>query len=470
MTHEGHILVVDDERSMREFLEIFFQREGYKVTTAPGVDEAEVHLENDDIDVVITDMQMPERGGLELLNATRELSPETAVVVITAYASTDSAIAAMREGAYDYITKPFKVDELRLVVEKALEKKELAVENQRLKSQLQSHAGHPTIIGNSRGIRDVFDLIGQVADTRTSVLIAGESGTGKELVARALHDQSARSEEAFVGLNCGAIPENLLESELFGHEKGSFTGAVGEKKGLFEVADGGTLFLDEVAELSLALQVKLLRAIQEKSIRRVGGTVDIDVDVRLLSASNQDLEEAVAKGRFRNDLFYRLNVIQISLPALRERREDIPPLLRHFLEKLSEVADRPMQAVSEGAMKKLMAYDYPGNVRELENIVERAVALSRGTEIKVDSLPPNVVDTRVSTVVPLIPAEGINLQNLLDEYERSLLGEALRLSGGVKKDAAKRVGVSFRSFRYRVEKLEMDSASWKPSRGEMDAS
>ena len=470
MTHEGHILVVDDERSMREFLEIFFQREGYKVTTAPGVDQAEAYLENDEIDVVITDMQMPERGGLELLNATRELSPETAVVVITAYASTDSAIAAMREGAYDYITKPFKVDEIRLVVEKALEKKELAVENQRLKSQLQSHAGHPTIIGNSRGIRDVFDLISQVADTRTSVLIAGESGTGKELVARALHDQSARSEAAFVGLNCGAIPENLLESELFGHEKGSFTGAVGEKKGLFEVADGGTLFLDEVAELSLALQVKLLRAIQEKSIRRVGGTVDIDVDVRLLSASNQDLEEAVAKGRFRNDLFYRLNVIQISLPALRERREDIPPLLRHFLEKLSEVADRPMQAVSEGAMKKLMAYDYPGNVRELENIVERAVALSRGTEIEVDSLPPNVVDTRVSTIVPLIPAEGVNLQSLLDEYERSLLGEALRLSGGVKKDAAKRVGVSFRSFRYRVEKLEMDSASWKSHRGEMDAS
>ena len=469
MTHDAHILVVDDERSMREFLEIFFQREGYKVTTAPGVDQAEVHLENDEIDVVITDMQMPERGGLELLNAARELSPETAVVVITAYASTDSAIAAMREGAYDYITKPFKVDEIRLVVEKALEKKELAVENQRLKSQLQSQAGHPTIIGNSRGLRDVFDLIGQVADTRTSVLISGESGTGKELVARALHDQSARSEKAFVGLNCGAIPENLLESELFGHEKGSFTGAVGEKKGLFEVADGGTLFLDEVAELSMALQVKLLRAIQEKSIRRVGGTVDIDVDVRLLSASNQDLGEAVTQGQFRNDLFYRLNVIQILLPALRERREDIPPLLRHFLEKLSEAAGRPIQAVSEGAMKKLMAYDYPGNVRELENIVERAVALSRGTEIEVDALPPNVVDTRVSTAAPLISADGINLQNLLDDYERSLLSEALRLSGGVKKEAAKLVGVSFRSFRYRVEKLEMDADSWRPSRGEVDA-
>lgn len=467
MSHHGHILVVDDERSMREFLEIFFEREGYKVTTAPGVDEAEVCLENDEIDVVITDMQMPERGGLDLLNAARDLSPETAVVVITAYASTDSAIAAMREGAYDYITKPFKVDEIRLVVEKALEKKQLAVENQRLKSQLKSHAGHPTIIGNSRGIREVFDLIAQVADTRTSVLIAGESGTGKELVARALHDQSGRSENNFVGLNCGAIPENLLESELFGHERGSFTGAVGEKKGLFEVADRGTLFLDEIAELSLALQVKLLRVIQEKTIRRVGGTVDIDVDVRLLSASNQDLEAAVAKGNFRNDLFYRLNVIQISLPALRERREDIPPLLRHFLQKLSADLGRPIQSVSEEALKKLMAYDYPGNVRELENIVERAVALSRGTEIEVDGLPPNVLDMRASPSTPIIPAEGVNLQSLLDQYERSLLSEALRLAGGVKKEAAKLVGVSFRSFRYRVEKLEMDSSCWRPFRSEV---
>jgi two-component system response regulator PilR (NtrC family) len=270
-----------------------------------------------------------------------------------------------------------------------------------------------------------------------------------------------------VGLNCGAIPENLLESELFGHERGSFTGAVGEKKGLFEVADRGTLFLDEIAELSLALQVKLLRVIQEKTIRRVGGTVDIDVDVRLLSASNQDLEAAVAKGNFRNDLFYRLNVIQISLPALRERREDIPPLLRHFLQKLSADLGRPIQSVSEEALKKLMAYDYPGNVRELENIVERAVALSRGTEIEVDGLPPNVLDMRASPSTPIIPAEGVNLQSLLDQYERSLLSEALRLAGGVKKEAAKLVGVSFRSFRYRVEKLEMDSSCWRPFRSEV---
>ncbi len=466
MSHCGHILVVDDERSMREFLQIFFVREGYKVTTAPGVDEAEVCLENDEIDIVITDMQMPKRGGLELLNAARELSPDTAVVVITAFASTDSAIEAMREGAYDYITKPFKVDEIRLVIEKALEKKQLALENEQLKTQLKSRSGHPTIIGSSRGIREVFELIAQVAATRTSVLISGESGTGKELVARALHDQSERSTDPFVALNCGAIPENLLESELFGHEKGSFTGAVDQKKGLFEVADHGTLFLDEIAELSLGLQVKLLRAIQEKTIRRVGGTLDISVDVRLLSASNQDLEAAVANGRFRNDLFYRLNVIQICLPSLRERREDIPPLLRHFLKKSSADAGRLIRSVNEEAMKKLMAYDYPGNVRELENIVERAVALSRTNEIALDALPPNVLDMRPTENAPVIPAEGVRLDTLLDNYERSLLSEALRLSGGVKKDAAKLLGVSFRSFRYRLEKLEMDGTNWKTVRND----
>lgn len=466
MTDKGHILVVDDERSMREFLEIFFQREGYRVTTAPGVDEAEVCLESDEVDIVITDMQMPRRGGLDLLNAAREISPETAVIVITAYASTDSAIAAMREGAYDYITKPFKVDEISLIVDKALEKKQLALENAHLKSQLKSQAGHPTIIGTSRGIQGVFDLIAQVADSRASVLISGESGTGKELVARALHDQSERAEESFVGLNCGAIPENLLESELFGHEKGSFTGAIGEKKGLFEVADGGTLFLDEIAELSLALQVKLLRAIQEKTIRRVGGTRDIVVDVRLLSATNQDLEAAVVEGSFRNDLFYRLNVIQIAIPALRERREDIPPLLRHFLTKLSSEAGRQIDSVSEEAMKKLMVYDYPGNVRELENIVERAVALSRSSEIQLDALPPNVLDMRSAAGTPMIPAEGVKLENLLDEYERSLLGEALRLSGGVKKEAARLLGVSFRSFRYRLEKLEMAGSDLQSRRNE----
>ncbi len=456
MSTSDHILVVDDERSMRDFLEIFFKKEGFSVSTAVGVDQAILSLENLEIDLVITDMQMPDRDGLDMLRAVNEHSPQTTVIVMTAYASAESAIAAMKEGAYDYITKPFKLDEIRLVVEKALEKKQLSQENARLKSELRSHAGHRTIIGKSRVIQEVFDLIDQVAKTRASVLISGESGTGKELVARALHDQSDRCDQPFVALNCGAIPENLLESELFGHIRGSFTGAIGDKEGLFEVARGGTLFLDEVGELPLSLQVKLLRVIQEKSLRRVGGTKDVDVDVRVVSATNRELEQLISEGSFRNDLFYRLNVIQIPIPPLRERREDIPLLIRHFVDKLSMESGRVVESMSGEALKRLIAYDYPGNVRELENIVERSVALSRGEEIQVEMLPPSVLGRRSLSTPPLIPPSGVKLEELLGDYERTLLAEALRLSGGVKKQASRLLGVSFRSFRYRLEKLGID--------------
>ena len=456
MSTSDHILVVDDERSMRDFLEIFFKKEGFSVSTAVGVDQAILSLENLEIDLVITDMQMPDRDGLDMLRAVNEHSPQTTVIVMTAYASAESAIAAMKEGAYDYITKPFKLDEIRLVVEKALEKKQLSQENARLKSELRSHAGHRTIIGKSRVIQEVFDLIDQVAKTRASVLISGESGTGKELVARALHDQSDRCDQPFVALNCGALPENLLESELFGHIRGSFTGAIGDKEGLFEVARGGTLFLDEVGELPLSLQVKLLRVIQEKSLRRVGGTKDVDVDVRVVSATNRELEQLISEGSFRNDLFYRLNVIQIPIPPLRERREDIPLLIRHFVDKLSMESGRVVESMSGEALKRLIAYDYPGNVRELENIVERSVALSRGEEIQVEMLPPSVLGRRSLSTPPLIPPSGVKLEELLGDYERTLLAEALRLSGGVKKQASRLLGVSFRSFRYRLEKLGID--------------
>ena len=456
MKEAARILVVDDERSMREFLEIFFRREGYEVTTVADVDTAVVCLESDDIDVVITDMQMPERSGLDMLHAVREVSPETVVIVITAFASTDSAISAMKEGAYDYITKPFKVDEMRLVVEKALEKKVLSRENRQLKSELRSQVRHRNIIGNSEAMQRTFDLIAQVAATKTNVLIAGESGTGKELVARAIHDQGDRESKPFVALNCGAIPENLLESELFGHMKGSFTGAVQNKEGLFEAADGGTLFLDEVGELPLPLQVKLLRVIQDKTIRRVGGTTDRTIDVRLVSATNRRLEEEVAEGRFREDLYYRLNVIQIALPSLRDRSDDIPLLVRHFIEKFSADVGKPIEGISDPALDKLLAYAYPGNVRELENIIERAVALARGPVIEVDALPPTVTEERTRRDGPRIPPEGVKLEALVDEYERSLLGEALREAGGVKKQAARLLGISFRSFRYRLEKLGLD--------------
>jgi two-component system response regulator PilR (NtrC family) len=455
---DARILVVDDERSMQEFLEIFLRREGFDVATAGDVDAALVAVEADDFDLVITDIQMPGRSGLDLLRELRERAPETVVIVITAFASTDTAIAAMKEGAYDYITKPFKVDEIRLIIEKALEKKLLSRENRRLRTQLRSAQRHKTIIGSSEPIQRIFELIAQVADTKTNVLICGESGTGKELVARDIHLQSERRDAPFVAINCGAIPENLLESELFGHVKGSFTGALQNKEGLFETADGGTLFLDEIGELSAPLQVKILRVIQEKTIRRVGGTNDSRVDVRILSATNRNLAQEVAAGRFREDLYYRLNVIQIWMPPLRERRADIPLLVSHFAEKFSKDLGRSVGVVGDDLIARLMEYDYPGNVRELENIIERAVALSRDGRLTIESLPQGL-GSRAAAEAPLLPAGGLDLDEVLATYERSLLTRALEQSNGVKKRAAQLLGISFRSFRYRLEKLGLEDPS-----------
>jgi two-component system response regulator PilR (NtrC family) len=452
------ILVVDDERSMQEFLEIFLRREGFEVTTAGSAEAALVAIEGDDFDLVITDVQMPGKSGLDLLREVRERSPDTLVLMITAFASTDTAIAAMKEGAYDYITKPFKVEEIRLIIEKALEKKLLSGENRRLRSELLSHQRHKTIIGGSPAIHRIFELVARVADTRTNVLISGESGTGKELVARDIHEQSDRRDSCFVAINCGAIPENLLESELFGHVKGAFTGALRNREGLFEAAAGGTLFLDEIGELLPPLQVKLLRVIQEKTIRRVGGTSDIPVDARILSATNRNLHEEVAAGRFREDLYYRLNVIQIAMPPLRDRRVDIPLLVSHFLDKFAQELDRPVAQINDTVMTKLMEYDYPGNVRELENLLERAVALSQDGRITLDSLPPSLCE-RAQPNTPHIPDDGMSLEEVLADYERALLSEALHRTGGIKKRAAHLLGVSFRSFRYRLEKLGLDGDS-----------
>jgi len=457
MSANGRVLVVDDERSMQEFLEIFFRSEGYDAVTAGDLQSALLMLENDDFDVVITDIQMPGGTGLDLLRSVQRLAPDTVVIMMTAYASTETAIAAMKEGAWDYVTKPFKVDEIRMVVEKALEKKLLSSENRRLKSELRSRVRSRSLIGSSAAIRRVLDFVAQVADNKANVLISGESGTGKEVVARAIHEAGERKERPFVAVNCGAIPENLLESELFGHVKGAFTGAVQNKSGLFEVAGAGTVFLDEIAELSLALQVKLLRVIQERSFRRVGGTQDIRFDARIVTASNRQLQEEVAGGRFREDLYYRLNVIEISLPPLRERRDDIPLLVQHFVEKYTRELDKPVAGVTEAAMGRLCRYGYPGNVRELENVIERAVALCRGDTIDLDVLPPTL---QAGTDLPRatrIPAEGVKLGELVDAYERSLLLEALEQAKGVKKRAAQRLGISFRSFRYRWEKLGLEA-------------
>ncbi len=456
MSAKARILVVDDEHSMREFLQIFFQREGYEVLTAGDVGTALMAVEADDFDVVITDMQMPDRTGLELLSEIKDVSPETLVVVITAFATTETAIQAMKQGAYDYVTKPFKVDELRLVIEKALEKKLLTTENRRLRTELRDKARNRHLIGNSDAMAEVYELIAQVAMTRTNVLVSGESGTGKELVARAVHEQSERASGAFVAINCGAIPENLLESELFGHVKGAFTGAVENKAGLFEAADGGTLFLDEIGELPQSLQVKLLRAIQDKTVRRVGGTSDRRVDARIIAATNRRLEDEVAAGRFREDLYYRLNVIEIPLPALRDRTDDIPLLMQHFGEKYAAELDRPGVTFTEEALGCLLRYRFPGNVRELENVVERAVALSSGEPVGIDSLPANLSAAPEKPELDLVPAEGETLNTMVDEFERKILREALRRSGGVKKRAAQFLGISFRSFRYRLEKLGLE--------------
>ena len=414
----SRILVVDDEQSMQEFLEIFLRREGYDVVTAGNVDAALAQLEADEIDLLITDMQMPGKTGLDLILAAREVSPETIPIVVTAFGTTDSAIAAMKEGAYDYLTKPFKVDELRIVIEKALEKKTLAIENRRLRKELRSQVRDRNIIGHSRPMQEVFELIAQVAETKTNVLIYGESGTGKELVARAIHEQGQRQGEPFIALNCGAIPENLLESELFGHARGSFTGAVQNKEGLFEAASGGTLFLDEIAELSPALQVKLLRALQEKTIRRVGDTVDRKVDVRIVSATNRRLEAEVAAGRFREDLYYRLNVIQLTLPPLRERPDDIPLLVQHFIRRYSEELGKRVDGMDAEACDVLSRYAFPGNVRELENLIERAVALSRDSTIGAELLPASDRQVRDRRESSRIPSEGVDLERLVADSAR----------------------------------------------------
>jgi len=342
------------------------------------------------------------------------------------------------------------------VVEKALEKKLLTLENRRLRTELRTQLKRRELVGTSAAMQTVYELIGQVAGTKTNVLISGDSGTGKELVARAIHDQSERRDQPFIAVNCGAIPENLLESELFGHVRGAFTGAVQNKTGLFEMADKGTLFLDEVGELPQALQVKLLRVIQDKTVRRVGGTSDHRVDVRILSASNRKLEEEIASGRFREDLYYRLNVIQIALPPLRERMEDAPLLIQHFIEKYAADAGKEVHGISDAATERILVYDFPGNVRELENMVERAVALCRDNVISLEVLPPTILDPKKSETQSRLPPEGGNLEEMVNDFERGLLVEALEQSGGGKKTAAALLGVSFRSFRYRFEKLGLD--------------
>src|SRR3984893_903864 len=412
---KARVLVVDDEKSMRDLLSITLGKEGYDVLTAAGGEPAIELLHRDSVDAVITDLRMPKVDGLQVLRAPKEISPDTAVIVITAVASTETAVEAMKLGAYDYITKPFKLDEVNLIVRNALERKRLRDENLYLRRQLETQHRFENIIGKSGVIAEVFDTIRKIADSPSTAMVTGESGTGKELVARAIHFNSFRRDKPFVSVNCGAIPEGLMEAELFGHVRGAFTGAVANKVGLFSAAESGTLFLDEITEIPPLLQVKLLRAIQLREIRRVGDTKDMKTDVRLIAASNRDLEGAVEEGILREDLFYRLNVIPIQLPPLRERREDIPLLVAHFLQKFGKELGKDVRGVTPEAMAVLERYHWPGNIRELENVLERAIVLGAGEMLGVDSLPESVRRERIVKGLESvdIPEDGLDIEGTL---------------------------------------------------------
>ncbi len=454
------VLVVDDEQSMREFLEIMLSGQGYQVrTAATGEEGLEIYRAREP-DLVLTDVRMPGMSGLDLIKEIHAVDPWTPVIAITAYASADDAIRALREGAYDYISKPFQVDDLGVVIRNALDARRARQQIREDDQLRQGKSQFEKIVGKSQEMLEIFDMVTKVAPSKANVLIVGESGTGKELVAKAIHDLSHRANKPFVTVSCSAIPETLLESELFGHVRGAFTGAVASKPGLVEAAHGGTLFLDEVGEIPLSIQAKILRFLQEREFRRVGDNVDRKVDVRLIAATNRNLEKEMEQERFREDLYYRLNVIRIRIPPLRERDEDIPLLIEHFVNQCSREQGREITKVSSLAMRVLCNYDYPGNVRELENIIERCVTLEQSDQLTAEHLPRKLVDRSPlgpgATEVD-IPPDGIDLDSATQAVERKLISRALELSGGNRARAARLLGITLRSLRYRLLKLGMDT-------------
>jgi len=457
-----HILVVDDELSMRELLEYMLSKENYKVTCAESGREAISLLEKDHFDLLLCDIRLGDISGLDVLRASKEHHPDNAVILISAYAKTETAVEAMNEGAFDYVPKPFDKNELMATIVKALELGSLEHEKKLLDDELKKNLHFDMIVGNSPPMRHIYKMIQQVAKTKTNILITGESGTGKEVIAKAIHQESDRSDRPFMVINCGGIPETLMESELFGHKKGSFTGATNDKKGLFEIAHKGTVFLDEIGELSPPIQVKLLRSVQEKVFMSVGGNEDISVDIRIIAATNKSLEKEVINGNFREDLFYRLNVIEIKVPPLRERKADLRALAQHFLEKYSKEMGKEITKFSSYALDLLKKYDFPGNIRELENLLERSVALSTTNIILPDSLALSLHKRRwiegfkdrrfdLDEV-----ARGVALDSILEEVERGYLKKALDCSNGNKNKAAELLGISFRSLRYRLDKLGIE--------------
>ncbi len=457
----ANILVCDDERSICELLEIALRKDGHRVETVNSGDAAKRKIDSALYDIVLTDVKMPSTNGIDVLKHSRAVSPDSAVVLITAVEDVHAAIHAVKAGASDYLQKgPDLVDAVRVAISNALDKVALRRQNFAFKRDAASRNSLDNIIGVSAAMEKLKDTIRTVATTQSTVVIHGESGTGKELVARALHACSPRAGEPFVPVNCGAFPETLLESELFGYVKGAFTGATHNNRGLFEVAHGGTIFLDEVSEMSLAMQVKLLRALQERTIRPVGGAEETAIDVRVIAATNKDLDKLVADGAFREDLFYRLSVIPIDVPPLRERREDIPLLANSFLKKYAPAAGKSILRVSEDALRELCQYDWPGNVRQLENTIERAVALETSNELRVE-VPQDRPRSRAAAAAaganetPSIPPEGVDLERYIASLERNLIQTALRQSGGVQTRAADLLKLSYRSFRHLLKKYDI---------------
>ena len=447
----GKILVVDDEKSMCDFMEIMLSKEGYEVETTVSGSEAIQRTSSSEYDLIIADLMMPEMSGLELLKKIKKGRPGQDMIVMTAFASVDTAIEAMREGALDYITKPFKVDEIKLVIEKSVSRQKLTEENSRLKQQLKKDFSFSNFIGQSDGIVKLKKLAAKVSAIDSTVLVRGESGTGKDLIAKAIHAASGRASGPFVTINCAALPETLLESELFGYKKGAFTGAIKDKDGLFKMAHGGTFFLDEVGNTSPAIQVKLLRVLEDKIITPVGDTRPIEVDVRLIAATNADLEEDVKGGKFRSDLFYRLNVIPLHIPALRERPDDLQLLADHFIRKYCKRNKVDPKTLSQGALEALNKYNWPGNVRELENCIERAVLFSRGDEIDVDDFPTKIVEGTPQAIVSSEAPETPTLESIEKAYIYYIMNQAK----GKKAKAAKLLGIDNSTLYRKLERYKI---------------
>jgi DNA-binding NtrC family response regulator len=451
------ILIIDDEKSLLELLTVVFKKEGYTVRTAASAAGGFEILAKEDVDLVVTDIKMPGADGMDILRYARENLPDLPVILITAYGSIPQAVEALKAGALDYVVKPFDVEELKIIVGRGLAARRLKQENLLLKRDLKSRYGFEQMIGKSRPMQEIYILIEKVASTDSTVLVTGESGTGKEMAARAIHLQGARRDHPFVSINCAALPENLLESELFGHVRGSFTGAVSDKKGMFELAQRGTLFLDEVGEMSPWTQVKLLRALQERKVRRVGGADEISVDVRIIAATNQDLKKRIAEGKFREELFYRLNVISIDMPPLRKRIEDIPILIAHFLQKYCEKMDKRPKRFTPDFVGLLESYSWPGNIRELENVIERIVAIEDRETVTVSCLPPDIVTPQKKKIeTQEMFAPGFSLNRHLDEITKKYIQEALALTGGSLQKAAPLLGLSYRTLRYLIGKYDLN--------------